>query len=822
MMRKTILCAMLAVSAATGAAASESRQDSLYLFSYTTSAANNTTGLHLAWSADGQRWQKIGGEFAFVKSDYGPWGSGKRMYDPVLERMPGGAWACSWLVGKDGKTMALTESRDLLLWKPQDYVSSRVKTGPNRSVPRDTVTFTDGSRAVGRILRVESRVVEDAIAGCELAQYRAAKNAELMKDDPARFKGLKDVSVTVTAQPSAGKAISPDLFGVFFEDINYAADGGLYAELVQNRDFEYTTEGRKRHKDWGPTYAWRTSGGASVEIKTDNPIHANNAHYALLTVSEAGGALANTGYGGIAVEHGKKYRVSVFGKAVSGDNRRVRLALRCKDGRTIGSAAVTLPKSGWRRLEATIKATASDPEAELAVIPEEAGQYAIDILSLFPYDTFKGRENGLRRDLAEAIADLKPRFVRFPGGCVAHGNGLQNIYRWKNTVGPLHERKGMYNIWNYRQSMGLGFYEYFQFCEDIGAEPLPVVAAGVPCQNSSLGGDGQQGGLPLGEEMDEYIQDVLDLIEWANGDKSTTWGRVRAEAGHPEPFGLKYLGIGNEDLISEVFKERFKLIYDAVKAKYPDITVIGTAGPFYEGSDYEYGWQFAKELGVPMVDEHYYCPPGWFIHNRDFYDAYDRRGPKVYLGEYASHAPGRPNNMETALTLALYMTELERNADVVSLASYAPLMARRGDTQWTPDMMYFDNTSIRFTTDYYVQRMFGQNAGDTYIPATVAPDNAREDVCLRIGQSIVRDKETGDVIIKLVNLLPVRVDYKLDLGSLVADGTPTQEEHITGTPSDSRAKPLKAEGTINKKHTIGVEPYSFTVIRAKAPAAKKK
>ncbi len=821
-MKKTLLCALLALAGCTAAGARETTQDSLLLFSYTTSAANNTTGLHLAWSADGRRWNKIGGDYAFVKSDYGPWGSGKRMYDPVLERMPGGVWACSWLVGKDGKTMALTESRDLLLWKPQDYVSSRVKMGPDRGVPRDTVLFPDGSRAAGRIIKVEKQVVERAVAGCELAQARAVRNAELMRDDPARFKGLKDVSVTVTAQPSAQKAISPDLFGVFFEDINYGADGGLYGELVQNRDFEYTTEGRKRHKDWGPAYAWRTTGGASMEIKTDNPIHANNAHYALLTVSEAGGAMANTGYGGIAVEHGKKYRVSVFGKMVSGGNRRVRLALRCKDGRTIGSAAVTLPKSGWRRLEATIKATASDPEAELAVIPEEAGSYAIDMLSLFPYDTFKGRENGLRRDLAQAIADLHPRFVRFPGGCVAHGNGLANIYRWKNTVGPLHERKGMYNIWNYRQSMGLGFYEYFQFCEDIGAEPLPVVAAGVPCQNSSLGGDGQQGGLPLGSEMDEYVQDVLDLIEWANGDKTTRWGRVRAEAGHPEPFGLKYLGIGNEDLISEVFKERFKLIYDAVKAKYPDIIVIGTAGPFYEGSDYEYGWQFAKELGVPMVDEHYYCPPGWFIHNRDFYDGYDRRGPKVYLGEYASHAPGRPNNMETALTLALYMTELERNADVVSLASYAPLMARRGDTQWTPDMMYFDNTSIRLTTDYYVQRMFGQNAGDTYIPATVASDNAREDVCLRIGQSIVRDAETGDVIVKLANLLPVRVEYKLDLGSLVADGTPTVEEHIAGTPSDSRAKPTRMEGTINKEHTVGVEPYSFTVIRAKAGSSGKK
>ena len=820
MIKKTMLCAALLAAGAVGAAASEPAQDSLLLFSYTTSKANNTTGLHLAWSRDGQQWNKIGGEFAFVKSDYGPWGSGKRMYDPVLERMPGGTWACSWLVKKDGSTMALTESHDLMLWKPQDYVSARVKMGPNRSVPRDTVTFADGSRAVGRVLRVEKQVVEQAMAGCELAAARAAKNAELMGDDAARFKGLGNVSVDVTAMPSAEKAISPLLFGAFFEDINYAADGGLYGEMVQNRDFEYTTEGLKRHKDWGPTYAWRTTGGAQVEIKTDDPIHENNAHYALLTVGKAGGALANTGYGGIAVEAGKKYRVSVFGRMVNGDNRRVRLALRCKDGRTIGSAAVSLPREGWKRMEATIKATATDPEAELAVIPEEPGSYAIDMLSLFPHDTFKGRENGLRRDLAQAIADLHPRFVRFPGGCVAHGNGLQNIYRWKNTIGPLHGRKGMYNIWNYRQSMGLGFYEYFQFCEDIGAEPLPVVAAGVPCQNSSIGGDGQQGGLPLGPEMDEYIQDVLDLIEWANGDKSTKWGRLRAEAGHPEPFGLKYIGIGNEDLISEVFKERFKLIFNAVRAKYPDITVIGTAGPFYEGSDYEYGWQFAKELGVPMVDEHYYCPPGWFIHNRHFYDGYDRRGPKVYLGEYASHAPRRPNNMETALTLAIYMTDLERNADVVSMASYAPLMARRGDTQWTPDMMYFDNTSIRLTTDYYIQRMFGQNAGDTYIPATVAVGNAREDVALRIGQSIVRDKETGDIIVKLANLLPVRVEYKLNLGSLVADGTPALRECIAGAPSDSRAKPATTEVTISKADAVSVEPYSFTVIRIKAKGKK--
>ena len=805
-MKKTLLCALLAVASGLTATARETLQDSLYLFSYATDKNKNTGGLHLAWSRDGRQWNKIGGEYDFVKSDYGPWGSGKKMFDPVLERRPGGMWVCSWLVKEDGSMMALTESRDLLLWKPQDYMSPHVMMGPNRNVPRDTVTLADGTRATGQVHRVEKQVVENVIAEYERRQYRAERNAELMADDATRFAGLEKVTVTITPQLDGEKQISPDLFGVFFEDINYAADGGLYAELVQNRDFEYTNEGAKRHKD----------------IDTAAPIHKNNAHYAVLDVKAAGGGLANTGFDGIAVEQGKTYLLSLFGRVEQGSGRKVRVALRTKDGREIGSTTVTLPREGWRKVEATIKAAETAKDAELAVMPAEAGRYALDMVSLFPKDTYKGRRNGLRRDLAEAIADLRPRFVRFPGGCVAHGNGLKNIYRWKNTIGPLESRKGIYNIWNYRQSMGLGFYEYFQFCEDMGAEPLPVLAAGVPCQNSSLGGDGQQGGLPLGEEMDEYIQDVIDLIEWANGDKSTKWGRLRAEAGHPEPFNLKYIGIGNEDLISEVFKERFKLIYDAVRAKYPDIKIIGTAGPFYEGSDYEYGWQFAKELGVDIVDEHYYCPPGWFIHNRDFYDGYDRRGPQVYLGEYASHAPRRPNNMETALTLALYMTDLERNADIVRLSSYAPLMARRGNTQWTPDMMYFDNTSVRLTTDYYVQRMYGQNAGDTYIPATVASDNAREDVNLRIGQSIVRDKETGDVIIKLANLLPVRVDYKLDLGQLVADETPTQEEHITGTPSDSRAKPLKNKGTINKKHTIGVEPYSFTVIRAKASAAKKK
>ncbi len=798
------------------ATASESRADSLLLFSYATDANDNTGGLHLAWSLDGVRWNKIGNGYDFVKSDYGPWGSGKRMYDPVLERRADGVWLCSWMVKSSGDIVAQTESRDLLLWKPQEYMSDRIKTGPNRNVPRDTVMFVDGSRAIGVVHRVERKVVEDVIAGYEQMQYRAARNNELMADDSARFAGLGKVTVAVTPLLSEAKAISRELYGVFFEDINYAADGGLYAELVQNRGFEYSEEDRARRKGWNALYAWNAEGGATLSVDTVNPIHPNNAHYAVLDVTSAGGALANTGYDGIAVDEGHSYRLSLFGRIDAGSNRKVRVTLRSKDGREVGTATVTLPKDGWKKVEATIKASATVADAELVITPEGVGRYTFDMVSLFPKDTFKGRKNGLRRDLAEAIAGLKPQFIRFPGGCVAHGNGLQNIYRWKNTIGSVEQRKGMRNLWGYHQSMGLGFYEYFQFCEDIGAEPLPVVAAGVPCQNSSVGGDGQQGGLPLGAEMDEYVQDVLDLIEWANGDKNTTWGRLRAEAGHPEPFGLKYIGIGNEDLISEVFKERFKLIYDAVQAKYPDITVIGTAGPFCEGSDYEYGWQFAKELNVPMVDEHYYCAPGWFIHNRNFYDAYDRNGPKVYLGEYASHAPGRPNNMETALTIALYLTDVERNADVVHMCSYAPLMARRGDTQWRPDMMYFDNTSVRFTTDYYVQRMFGQNAGDTYIPAIVASDSGREDVNLRLGQSVVRDSETGDVIIKLVNLLPVDVDWKLDLDGIASAGAPTEEQMLQGSPNDTRAEPTAlSSGSVEPSGVYSVPAYSLKIIRIK-------
>nr|MDE6489828.1 alpha-L-arabinofuranosidase [Muribaculaceae bacterium] len=441
----------------------------------------------------------------------------------------------------------------------------------------------------------------------------------------------------------------------------------------------------------------------------------------------------------------------------------------------------------------------------------------LDMISLFPTATFKGRRNGLRADLAQKLADLHPKFVRFPGGCVAHGDGIDNIYDWKGSIGPLESRRPLRNLWGYHQTRGLGYHEYFLFCEDIGAEPVPVLAAGVPCQNSGrashhttgkLTGLGQQCGIPM-EEMDAYIADVLDLIEYANGDAESRWGSERAKAGHPEPFDLKYIGIGNEDMITEVFEPRFRMIHDAVRDRYPEITVIGTVGPFYEGTDYERGWELARELGLPMVDEHYYVSPGWMIHNQDFYDKYRRGSTRVYLGEYAAHLPGRPNNIETALAEALYLTAVERNGDVVEMTSYAPLLAKDGHTQWKPDMIYFDNTTVRPTTDYHVQRMYGNNSGTRYIPATIAGD-APEAAMKRIGISIVDDESTGDRIVKLVNMLPVEITADIDTQHLgIRPGT-YRCETIFGSPDDTEAMPSHGFITMPTAH---LRPYSFTVVR---------
>ena len=798
------------------------KSDSVYIKAYATNRDGGRNGMHLSWSRDNQQWFDIGPEHSVVKSDYGTWGREKRMLTPVLSRNRQGLFECCWLVNETDSVVAYTNSHDLIYWVPQDYYSFAkaplMLNGvdfnilKSNNATRATVVEGAWSRPQHSILRVEWAVVDNLLKHVELSKYRAKLNGEVMSDDATRFANLNDVEVSIRPNVEATKAISDMLMGVFFEDINYAADGGLYAELVQNRDFEYTVEENKgKTKGWGPTYAWSVDESTNLSIATDEPLHPNNPHYAVMKADKAGATLTNEGWDGITLKAGDKYNFSLFTRSGNGTIK-VRLV---DDKGVVAETSVKAGSDKWTERKSVITARRSSDNARLELSTSSAGVFHFDMVSLFPQKTFKNRKNGLRADIAQAIADLKPRFVRFPGGCVAHGDGIDNIYRWKNTIGKLHERKPMANIWRYHQSVGLGYFEYFQFCEDIGAEPLPVIAAGVPCQNSHTGGSGQQGGIPM-DQMDEYLQDILDLIEWANGDpKTSKWAKMRAEAGHKEPFNLKYIGIGNEDLISETFAERYLMLINGVKAKYPDITVIGTVGPWCEGSDYERGWQIATENNIDMVDEHYYQSPGWFINNQDYYDRYSRNTSKVYLGEYASHLPRRPSNIETALSEAIYLLSVERNADVVTMTSYAPLLAKRGHTQWTPDLIYFTNTEVLPTVNYEVQRLYGQNAGQSYIPSAVKVNSLNDKVTKRIACSIVKDNATGDYIIKLANLLPVDATVDIDWASLGISSTSATRYTLSGTPTDSKAKAVETteEITPGKRLTLG--KYSFVVLRVR-------
>lgn len=597
--------------------------------------------------------------------------------------------------------------------------------------------------------------------------------------------------VTVSVDASAkGKAISRELVGIFFEDINYAADGGLYAELVQNRSFEYQAT---EQPGWTPLTGWElvARGGAKLKWEVDDsePLHPNNRQCAILKVAAVGegAGISNAGFGGIAVEAGERYDVSLFAKhlfrgerwsktANEGEAGPLVVRLEAADGEILGEVNVGAPTREWTRLEGTITAKRAEVAARLVVLATAAGGVALDEVSLFPQKTFRGRKNGLRADLAQVIANLKPKFVRFPGGCLVHGHALNNMYRWKETIGPVEQRRGQKNLWGYHQSVGLGYFEYFQFCEDIGAAPLPVVAAGVCCQNAAHRHGVGQRGLPL-SEMGAYIQEVLDLIEYANGPVSSVWGAKRAEAGHPEPFGLKYLGVGNEDRITPEFRERFAMIAEAVKARHPEIVVIGTVGPFHEGEDFEAGWKIADELGLAMVDEHYYVAPEWLLANMRRYDAYDRKRAKVYLGEWAS----RGNTWANALAEAAYLTGLERNADVVPLASYAPLLGKIGNTQWNPNLIYFSNTEVLPTVNYWVQQLFSLNAGDVWLEPVVSGGGAADAVKWEkrgLAVSVVRDSASGDVIVKIVNAGAEARSVRVKIGGDGAGGVVVAKEAV--------------------------------------------
>ncbi|MGC4030955.1 MAG: alpha-L-arabinofuranosidase C-terminal domain-containing protein [Tepidisphaeraceae bacterium] len=601
------------------------------------------------------------------------------------------------------------------------------------------------------------------------------------------------------------KAISPELFGIFFEDLNYAADGGIYPELIQNRSFDYSPLDRTT---WNALTSWelvqRGGGKGNVSIDASYPIHKNNTQYAVLETANAGDGvgLANDGFDGLAVTAGQAYDASLFARHLYTGRRwgspkteqaeagTLVVRLESKAGEVLAEATLASPNREWSRLSATLTPTKSDDHARFVLLMKKSGGVAIDMVSLFPKATFRNRPNGLRADLAQAVADLKPKFVRFPGGCLVHGNGLGNLYRWKNTIGPVEQRKGQSNLWGYHQSVGLGFFEYFQFCEDIGAAPLPVLPAGVCCQNSEFTGGLGQRGVPL-DEMAEHIQDVLDLIEYANGPATSPWGSKRAAAGHPEPFNLKYVGVGNEEHITPVFKERFKMIYEAVRAKHPEITVIGTVGPAPAGRDFDEGWKIADELKIPVVDEHYYESPAWFLKNLSRYDSYDRGRSKVYLGEYAS----RGNTLGNAIAEAAYMTSLERNGDVVQMASYAPLLCKLGHVQWAPDLIFFDNAGVYPSVNYYVQQLFTTHSGDTYLSSTVQLDTPLPDG-QALAVSTVKDSKSGDLILKIVNASPKAVTAKVRLDGVAALQPVAQCHVLTGDPAASNPRDPRAKNAI--------------------------
>src|SRR5579863_8741057 len=507
-----------------------------------------------------------------------------------------------------------------------------------------------------------------------------------------------------------GGAISPAMFGIFFEDINFAADGGLYPELVKNRSFEFQQPLMGWHEVLGFSAKGLDSPKGELDVLTDDPLNASNPHYLRVRAYAPGYAFYNTGFRGMGVQAGAEYRFSAWVR--SEGSKSLRAAITDGSGHEIGPGTLQGLTGQWGHYETVIRATAPAPHALLNLYVGDPGRLDLDMISLFPVVTWKHRPNGLRKDLVQLLYDMHPGFLRFPGGCIVEGRQLATRYRWKTTVGDIAQRKTIINRWNdefdyrpapdYFQSFGLGFYEYFQLAEDIGAKPLPILNCGMACEFNT----NETAAL---DQLDEYVRDALDLIEFANGPVDSPWGKIRAQMGHPEPFHLKMIGVGNEQWGTR-YVERYKIFAAALKAKHPEIKLVVAAGPAPAGEPFESMWTTWRQLHADIVDEHYYMSPEWFLTNTGRYDHYDRSGPKVFAGEYAAQTVGTTssenrNNWNTALSEAAFMTGLERNADVVRMASYAPLLAHVDAWQWKPDAIWFDNLRSFGTTDYYVQRV---------------------------------------------------------------------------------------------------------------------
>lgn len=621
-----------------------------------------------------------------------------------------------------------------------------------------------------------------------------------------------------------GAEIQPTMYGLFFEDINYAADGGLYAELVKNRSFEFPQH----------LMGWKAFG--KVTVMDDGPFD-KNPHYVRL--SNAGHphkqtGLDNEGFFGIGVKKGAEYRFSVWARIPEGGVAgKIRIEL--VDTKSMGEQQafatqnLTIDSKEWKKYQVILKPEITDPKAVLRIFLASPQTVDLEHVSLFPVDTWKGHENGLRKDLAQALADIKPGVFRFPGGCIVEGTDLATRYNWKNSVGPVENRPLNENRWQYTfphrffpdyyQSYGLGFYEFFQLSEEIGAEPLPVLSCGLACQFQNSDADAHVAVCDLGS----YIQDALDLIEFANGSTDTKWGKLRADMGHPAPFNLKLIGIGNEQWGKE-YPEHLEPFVSAIRKAYPEIKIVGSSGPDSEGEQFNYLWPEMKRLKADLVDEHFYRPETWFLSQGARYDNYDRKGPKVFAGEYACHGRGKKwNHFHASLLEAAFMTGLERNADIVHMATYAPLFAHVEGWQWRPDMIWFDNMNSVRTVSYYVQQLYGMYKGTHVLPLTMD----KKPVTGAEGQnglfaSAVLDKGTNEIIVKVANTSdkPQPLSLKFDgmkkketfsaarcikLSSVDMDKDNTLENPAAITPQETS---LAIDG---QALDVEIEPNTFAV-----------
>ena len=597
----------------------------------------------------------------------------------------------------------------------------------------------------------------------------------------ATAQNVLDVNTKKTGAP-----IQSTMYGIFFEDINYAADGGLYGELVKNRSFEFPDH----------LMGWQAFG--KYDVEDDGPFE-RNPHYVVLKDpehKERRTGLVNEGFFGIGVKKGEKYRFSVWAKAPEG---KASLRIQLIDENSMDEKQefveeeLTVTSKDWKKYTVTLTSPRDDKHAKLRIFLKGTDPVALEHVSLFPVDTYKNRENGMRRDLAQALADLHPGIFRFPGGCIVEGGDLEERYQWKNSVGPVENRPLNHNRWEYTfdyryypdyyQSYGLGFFEFFQLSEDIGAEPLPILNVGMACQYQNW--ENEKAHVAI-DDLQPYIDDCLDLIEFANGPATSKWGKVRADMGHPAPFNMKYIGVGNEQW-GEFYYERLKHFVAAIRAKYPDIKIVGTSGPVPEDVPdntyrFEDGWKAMKAQKADLVDEHYYRDEQWFLSHGLRYDTYDRKGPKVFAGEYACHGKGKKwNHYEAAILEAAFMTGFERNADVVHMTTPAPLFAHVDGWQWRPDQIWYDNTQMFKTVSYYVQQLYALNAGTNVLPLTMKGQGKKakpQPVANLEGQnglfaSAAYDAKTQEVIVKVANTSRTAQPVVLNLADVTTAGTAT-------------------------------------------------